>query len=328
MQGSRFGLRLVLGATLKQIRDQTSVKVDIPRKDATPVNGTASGSSSGKATPSHDDEDEEVTVPVTLTGRQPLVYEAQALLNQIISSKTSKATQRVRDIPAHILPFVVARRALFLGAAEGVDVNLALNTAEREITVSGDREAVVRVIEAIKTTVEGFKSSLTSLKISLPKRQHRLLAGKAVDEILTRSKCAVVVAKHDDPSEEVTVWGQGTDLPGGLGAVMEQANSKHIHEFPLPGPIGISRQILTYMTRISFARTLIAAHPNVLVFTPSATATDKAQSLNIDLVGDKADVDSVVREISGLIGKLIGSTKEVSVDWLIHRVITGKSAKK
>jgi hypothetical protein len=35
-----------------------------------------------------------------------------------------------------------------------------------------------------------------------------------------------------------------------------------------------------------------------------------------------------VRQVSELIGKLIGATHEVSVDWLVHRFITGKNAKK
>ncbi|KAF8070641.1 hypothetical protein FPV67DRAFT_1779960 [Lyophyllum atratum] len=318
------------GATLKQIRDQTSVRVDIPPRDSLPVpngNGHANSSISDKATLSLDDDDEP-TVPVTLTGPQPLAYEAQALLNQIISSKTSKSTQRVRDIPPHVLPFVVARRSAFLAAAEGKDVNLALNSVAREITVSGDREAVVRVIEAIKATVEGFSSNLTSLKISLPKRQHRLLVGKAVEEIMTKTKCAVVVASHDDPSDEVTVWGQGADLPTGLGAVMERANSQYIHEFPLPGPIATSKQILTYMTRIQYAKTLTAGHAGVSVFFPTPAAVEKAQTLSIDIVGEKPVVDAVVRQISELIGKLIGATRSISIDWLIHRFITGKNAKK
>ncbi|EEB98672.2 hypothetical protein MPER_01780, partial [Moniliophthora perniciosa FA553] len=54
------------GATLKQIRDQTGVKVDIPRKEeVSAANGT-------NGTVTKDDEEEEATVPVTLTGPQPL----------------------------------------------------------------------------------------------------------------------------------------------------------------------------------------------------------------------------------------------------------------
>ncbi|EGO25375.1 hypothetical protein SERLADRAFT_368777 [Serpula lacrymans var. lacrymans S7.9] len=318
------------GATLKQIRDQTGVRVDIPRKEnlVPTTNGHTNGAAFGKVTPADEDDEDEITVPVTLTGPQPLAYEAESLLKEIISSRTSRSTQRVRDIPAHILPFITARRPLFMEAAQGGDVNLALNSTEREITVSGDRESVVRVVESIRNTVETFKTGVTSLKIALPKRQHRLLVGKAIDEIMAKSKCSVVVAQLDDPSEEVTVWGKGEDLPAGLGAVMEKANSQYIHEFPLPGPISLSKQLLTYMTRIGYPKTLSAAHPGVSVFTPSAATVAQAQVLNIDIVGEKPVVDAVVRKVSELIGKLIGGTRELSIDWIVHRVIIGKNAKK
>lgn len=268
-------------------------------------------------------------MPVTLTGPQPLAYEARDLLNQIISSKTSKTTQRVRDIPANVLPFVLARKSAFQAAAEGGEITLSLNLPVREISVSGDREAVVKVVEAIKTHIETIRTSLTSLKISLPKRQHRLLVGKAVDEIMAKSKCSVVVPPADDPSDEVTVWGQGTDLSNGLTVVMQQANSSYIHEFPLPGPVTLSKQLLTYINRIQYPKTLAAAHPGVSIFTPTPAVINKANSpLVIEIIGDKPVVDEVVRKVSELLGKLIGATTEVAIDWLIHRVITGKHSKK
>ncbi|KAJ7595029.1 hypothetical protein C8J56DRAFT_1123796 [Mycena floridula] len=318
------------GATLKQIRDQTSVRVDIPRKDSLVVsngNGHASGPSSGKASPSLEDE-EESTVPVTLIGPQPLAYEAQALLNQIIASKTSKVTQRVRSIPEHILPFVIANRTTYQAAAEGAEVKLALNQAEREVSVSGDREGVVRVVEAIKSSIQALEGSVTSLKISLPKRQHRLLVGKAVEEVMAKTKCAVLIAKPDDPSDEVIVWGVGSALPLGLAAVMELANSQYIHEFPLPGPITLSRQLLTYMNKIEYPKMLMKDHPGVSVFTPTTVAAEKAHALNVDIVGEKSLVDNAVRKVSEFLGKLIGATAEVNIDWLVHRVITGKNSKK
>ncbi|KIK33815.1 hypothetical protein CY34DRAFT_18140 [Suillus luteus UH-Slu-Lm8-n1] len=38
-------------------------------------------------------------------------------------------------------------------------------------------------------------------------------------------------------------------------------------------------------------------------------------------------MDVVIKQISKFIGKLIGATREVSIDWFIHRVIQGKNAK-
>ena len=326
---------------MKQIRDHTSVRIDIPKRDTTIVNGNGH-------IPNHDDDDEEPTIPVTLSGPQPLAYEAQAMLNQIILSKTSKITQRVRNIPAHVLPFVVARRALFMAAANDANngddavapgdkalfmapvadgvVTLALNSDAREITVSGDREAVVRVVDKIKQAIEILESTLTSVKISLPKRQHRLLTGLNAESVMNKSNCSVLVSKTDEPNEDVIVWGQTSDLPAGLAAVMEQANSKYIRELILPGPVSLSRQLASYMNRIQYAKTVKATHPNVEIFLPSLDV--QSQTLSIDLVGDKPAVDLVWKEASELIGKLNGATRNVSIDWLLHRVITGKNSKK
>lgn len=308
------------------MREQTGVKVDIPRRDSVTPNGHLNGSVNGAATPV--DEEDEVLVPITITGPQPLAYEAQAMLNEIISARTSRSTQRVKNIPHHILPFVIARRALFIEAAQGGEIHLALNAPEREITVSGDREAVVRVVETIRGTIESFKSALIPVKISLPKRQHRLLVGKALDEIMAKSRCSVAVPEPHEQGEEILVYGKQEDISAGLGAVMEKANSQYIHEFPLPGPIAVSRQLLTYITRINYPDILSAAHPGVLVFPPSATAIGQASVLNIDIVGEKPLVDAVVRQVSELLGKLIGATREASIDWLSHHVIMGRHAKK
>jgi hypothetical protein len=305
------------------------VRVDIPPRDSlAPPDEHAKGSRSGKTTPNVDEEEEEPTVPVTLNGPQPLVLEAQALLNQIISSKTSKTTQRVRDIPSHVLPFVAAHRTNFVASVDGADVALAINTPEREITVTGDREAVFRVVESIRATVEGFKSSLTSVKIGIPRRQHRLLVGKAVDEILAESNCSVVVPKPDDPTDEVTIWGQAAHVTTGLSAVIEKANSQYINVVSLPGPVGSDKQMLTYLARIGYVKTLSTTHPGVIIHMPNAATVGHALAVHIDVIGEKAAVESVIRQLSDLVGKLTGGTREVEVEWLIHRFVIGKNAKR
>ena len=50
---------------------------------------------------------------------------------------------------------------------------------------------------------------------------------------------------------------------------------------------------------------------------------------SMDIIGEKSKVDEVVREVSQLVGKLIGATKDVPIDWLVHRIINShKNAKK
>ncbi|VDC07722.1 unnamed protein product [Peniophora sp. CBMAI 1063] len=315
------------GANLKEIRDKINVRIDIPRRDnLAPGNGHANGHArSGAATPIDEDEDEP-TIPISISGAQPLAEEAADILRSIIASKTAKTTQRVRDIPVHIVPFVKARRAAYVQAAGGADVQLSLNSAEREFSATGDREGVTRVIEAVKSVVAQTQAQITSVKIQLPKRQHRLLVGKAVDEIMTESHCSVTVPSPEDANEEVTVYGRAEEVGNGLTAVMAKANSQYIHEFPLPGPISLSRQLLTYIVRTGYTKSLQASHPGVTVFTPSLKST--AATLNIDLVGEKGAVDGAVRQVSGLMGKMIGAVKEVQADWLVHKLIQAKHAKK
>ena len=346
-----------LGLTLKHVREQTGARIDIPRRDSLAPNGTnghLNGSSqpvtrSGTPLPpsSVDDDDEGPMVPITIQGPAPLADEARSHLLSIIATKTSKTTQRVREIPVHLVPFVLARKPEFEAAAQGDEIHLSWIEKDREVVVSGVREAVGRVIERVKATVEELKTGLQSVSIQLPKRQHRLLAGKANQEIFQKSKCSVFVSTPEEPSEDVKIWGFPTDLASGLQAVMEvcqrlelcgssinllfltqSANSQHIHEYPLPGPTSLSRQLLTYINKASFTKSIANEHPGVTVYPPSYVPLDKQGSVNVDFVGEKTAVDAAVKKLSELIGKLIGGTRDVEIDWLLHRVIQGKSAKK
>jgi hypothetical protein len=318
------------------IRDQTGVRIDIPRRDqlVPGTNGSVSASASGAAMPipagdDEEEEEEEPTIPVSITGPRSAAYEAQELINYHVAAKRPKSTRRVRDIPAHVLPFVKARKGAFEAAAQGRELSLSLNAPEREITVIGDRDAVIAVVDAIRSAIDAVAGSITSVKMSLPKRQHRLLTGPNADEVFTQAKCVIVIPGEEELGEEITVWGRGEDLGNGLQAVMTKANSQYIHEFPLPGPIALSRQIATYMTRIEHAKHLEAEHPGVHVYTPSPAVALNATSLSIDLVGDKPAVDGAVREVSELVGKLIGAVRELEINWLVHRILQGvKNGKK
>jgi hypothetical protein len=240
------------------------------------------------------------------------------MLKQIIASRAPKYKQRVRDIPVHIMPFVSSRYATLASD----QVNLSLNSESREITLTGDREAVGEVVEAVKHMVSELESSVTSIKMSLPQRQHRLLTGAYADDVMKTSNCAVFIGQ----GAEVIVWGHSPDLAAGLTAVMAQANSKYIHEFVLPGPVELSKQLATYFARIHLDRFIKSKHSDVETFLPSPQS--ESESLSIDLVGNKPEVDGSVKVVAELIGKLIGGIREVSVDWLLHRVIIGKNAKR
>ena len=310
--------------------------MDIPPKDgltpthsnATLTTNGATPSASGTTTPLVIEQDEqEVNIPITIRGARPLAEEARLLINEIIASRTSNITQKIREIPPHILPFLAPRRTAIEAAAEGRYVQTTLNAAAREITVTGEREGVLRVVEAVKATVESLGTALTSASINLPKRQHRLLTGKAAEEILADRKCAVIVPEPEDSTEAVMVWGGSEDLPHGIAAVIAKANSVYIHEFPLPGPIQTSKNILTYILRVNFTDVLTAAHDGLNVFTPPPALWDSATTLNLELSGSKNVVDDAIRQTSELIGKLNGATKDINVDWALHKSVSHRNAK-
>ena len=138
------------GATLKTVRDQTGVKIDIPRKESL-GNVLGNGSShepSRSATPLPESEDEP-TVPITITGAEPLALEAQAMLQAIIATKTSRTTQRVKDIPVHVLPFIKPRRNVFIEAALGAEPLLvSLLLANNETGVVQEVAALAEIVHA------------------------------------------------------------------------------------------------------------------------------------------------------------------------------------
>jgi hypothetical protein len=142
----------------------------------------------------------------------------------------------------------------------------------------------------------------------------------------------VVVADPDDPSEEVTVWGPGLKLSQGLQAVMEKANSQHITSLPLPSGSG-AKQICTYLAKTGFVKTLTSSYPGVSVFLPSPGAVEAAskdnKKISIDLVGDETVAKQALSKLKELVEKLSGgATREIEIDWLVHRVVKGKGAKK
>ena len=240
------------------------------------------------------------------------------MLKQIIASRAPKYKQRIRDIPVHIMPFVSSRCATLASDR----VNLSLNSESREITLTGDREAVGEVVEALKHMISELEASTTSIKMSLPQRQHRLLTGAYAEDVMKKSNCAIFIGQ----GTEVIVWGHGSDLAAGLTAVMAQANSKYIHEFALPGPAKLSKQLAMYFARIHLDRFIKSKHPDVDTFLPSSQSD--SESLSIDLVGNKPEVDAAVKVVTELTGKLVGGIREISVDWLLHKVIIGKNAKR
>ncbi|GJJ06343.1 hypothetical protein Clacol_000534 [Clathrus columnatus] len=319
------------GATLKQIRDQTGVKVDIPRRDAGEIdatgNGYANGASPRPGTPTEDNE--ESLIPITVQGAASSVEEAKAHILAIVTAKTSKTSQRIRDIPAHLVSFVLSRQSFYKAAATPEEeLHLFYKSAEREISIEGDRNAVNGATERVKLAIEDLTKNLKNASIQLPKRQHHLLMGDGIQEIFVKSRCTVTLPDINEDGEEVRIWGFPHNLSSGLQAVMERANSQYIHEFPLPGPVNFTTELLTYIEQTSYTKVLAPDNQGVTIYLPSLTTVSKKPNVNVEFVGEKAAVDSSVRKLSELIGRLHSGTKTVEIDWLLHQTVQGRNSKK
>jgi hypothetical protein len=306
------------GATLNKMREETgnSVKVDIPRRHPSALDSAAKPV---------DEDEEEATVPITISGPSSLAEDVRTEIQAIISSKKSKLTQRVKEVSAHVVPFIAFQKEEFASD----DVTVTISDKDGEVTVAGDREAVIKAVDAIKARVAQLTESLESTTMTIPKRQHRLFYGPAAASLLAKTRCVVIPVASTEPGDEITIWGFSDDISGALGAVFEQARSKTVAQFALPGPIAYATQIRTYITRSGYMRTLLADNLGVEAYVSPAELSEKIGSVFVDFISaDKAKVESAKKELASLIRNLEGALREVEVDWLVHKTLIGRAGKK
>lgn len=198
------------GANINAIREKTGARIDVPRRE--------------NDSTSHADEDEEPTTTVTISAPAELAREARTMILNIIGEKKARSTRRIRDIPAHILPFIKIRRPEILSEGEQHgEVTFTVEENTNSFVITGDRDAVKTVYESVTSSIENLNSSLTPIKMGLPKKQHRLLTPAAVLDILQQTNCVVTTPAPEDPDSEIQVWGNikdKTNISSGLQAVI------------------------------------------------------------------------------------------------------------
>lgn len=206
---------------MKEIRDKYNVKIDIPKRDTLSVpNGDATAQSSRSPSPhaADGDEEEEQTIPITVTGPIPLVQEAIERIQAVINSKTSKTTQRVKEIPPHVLPFLLQEKDKLEAKirVEQPDATLEVVVHEKtgELAVSGDRSAVGPLVESLREAKEDLADTLKHVTVSIPRNQHRfILTHEAAEEFMAEHQ--VFVTPAAEVGEGITIWG-----PGNLGPAL------------------------------------------------------------------------------------------------------------
>ncbi|CAE6410521.1 unnamed protein product [Rhizoctonia solani] len=306
------------GANLNQLRAKYEVRVDIPRKD---TNLAPPAGASGAASPTPADEDEEPTQPISVTGPLSSVTAAIAEIEGIISTKTSTITQRVRDVPTKVFPFIEGRRSDYEEAVSN-ESSISVNPIpeSREITVSGDRQGVVKTVEQIKKDIEELENSITSISIPVKKPKHRLLVGDFAHELMATAKCAIELPEDSD-NETVTLWGLSDDLPNGLMAINKKGDSQYTQTITIPAPSGPICEYL--VTTAYFGSIWGPKFPGV-----EGYPVPRGKGHVIDFVGEKDAVAPVVKDLNKLFQDLAGSIRQVEIDWLLHKPLAGKFAKR
>lgn len=300
------------GKNIKTIIEQTGVRIQIPPRAA----------DAGAAA----DEDDPLLgeqIEVTIEGDEVNAHAAQAQLQALIAERTSKITQRLHAIEAMYFPFLRSAggaRAAALAAGEGLgDVQLKVPAqGGAPVVVSGDREAVAAVAQALEAEVESMRQAFRTLSLPVPKRQHPFLLGEPAAQILDATQCMIELPAVHDPSEMVTIRGPQAQLPQALAAAMERANAVSVHPLDVhalhpAGGDAHAQRLVRWLQRGG----RVPRADGVQVFLPQDA------SHVIDVVGDDAAAAAALhRELHQLLAPIGPHAVHVAdVDPLVHPMI-------
>ena len=348
------------GRTLKSITDSTGCSIQIPRDDELDAESTPA-----------DDPDSGPQIPITLSGASTAVAAAKQQILAIVRERTSKTSVRVPDVPAELWALLGARVAAILeraGAAEGADDEVridvprrsagkrgvdvvkeggedallssssaAASQADKAVTVSGDKDAVKRVIELIEHEVADLRATARTVSFQLPKRQHRFLVAPSVaDKILAETGCAVEVPSADSASEDVVVRGPGRDTIKAMQLVMDVAGAAPVEQLDLltahrgaHDPRAYAAHLARYLIVKQRLRP-VALSSGTQIFLPRADQIPDAPNAWLEIVGDAdgSGPDGVAQARSAVIAEVRrlppSAFDVVEVDPLVHRHLIGK----
>jgi transcription antitermination factor NusA-like protein len=338
LQGYVIGQK---GKNLKNITEQTGARIDIAKPE-----GGQESAAARRAGGDIDYENDE-QIQVTIEGDEINARTAQDMLNAIVAERTSRTTQRLSHIDHIYYPFIagpknsnvtyleqtgdvtvkIPPRAAFLPAREGAETNGLKRERDLSIIVSGDRDAVAKVVQTIDSQVEGMRHSFRTLQISIPKRQHRFLVGDAAQDILASTQCSIELAPIDDPSDNVTIRGPQSNLPSGLTLAMSKANAVRVEVVDVGAAhrdVEHAKALLRWLSRSG----KIPREQDVQVYLPRSAIVESSGLVHIEVVGAQSDAVSRVREEVDSHVKRVPPTfvTTVDVDPLLHRFVIGKKA--
>ncbi|KAG9027265.1 hypothetical protein FRB95_007948 [Tulasnella sp. JGI-2019a] len=313
------------GATITQFRETHQVKIELPPRKDPASNGTAA-----QLPNNEDDEEDEPTAQITVTGPAPLVESAIVDLKAIIGTRAKKVTRRIKDVPEHVLPFVASDipsiEAKVLEAHPEAMISITSSREDKEFSLYGDKVAVLAAMDQLQEAIEAWKPRLSSVTVTIPRSQHRFVLGGYGPEELFEESQVVVLAPQQ--GEGLALWGESAKLGAALGVVLQKASSQHVTSYDLPGKAEHAKQAHAYLVHTSYLDNIAYAHPDVTVHVTPDEEVERTGKISLDFVGDAAKVAPAVSEVKALMKKLDGGLKGIEVDWLVTKFLVSRHDQK
>ena len=215
--------------------------------------------------------------------------------------------------------------------AEGGD---GAETSQRDnsITLTGDREAVTRAVEALAAAADDLTRTTQTLVMTLSKRQHRFILPPVSDQILHDTGCAIEVPPASNPTDQITIRGPSAKLVEALQLVMAKANAAAVDTVDLATihgintPAGYTKQVARYLLAKAKLRK-VADEEGVQIFIPRSADSHST----IDIVatqgpkGPQEAVGAARKKVLEVLKPLAPSVfASVEVDPLVHRFLIGR----
>lgn len=322
------------GATLKGIREATNVRVDIPPRNtslAVPADGSAQVSRSPSPHAANDGDDEEATIPITVSGPAPLVDNAISMIQDIIDIKTSKITQRVKDIPAHVFPFLVPKIEELTNNAYHENPYKILNVDTREqsgeIVCSGDRVVVTPTVEALKEAKQELEENLQSITLSMSRAQFPyILEPIFASELLT--EFGAVAVPLDDDQAGLMIYGR-EGLGNALSRILAKSQERHSHSWLVRGHnLDKSIALLEYLVRSGTVSDIESQDASLSLHVPTVAESRKRGNVALELIGDRAPVvKTAVGQLEKKAAAISDGLQGIELDPIVLKVLKSKHGK-
>eukprot|EP00096_Caligus_rogercresseyi_P014501 TRINITY_DN700_c0_g1_i6.p1 TRINITY_DN700_c0_g1~~TRINITY_DN700_c0_g1_i6.p1 ORF type:complete len:1348 (+),score=556.54 TRINITY_DN700_c0_g1_i6:85-4128(+) len=286
------------GSRKTEIEERSGVKIRVPNMD-------------------------EESLDVSVSGPRKSV---QAALEEIrnISEEQSRHASETLTIPKIYHPFIHGpngETAKSLGATyPNVRINIPHPSAPKDdIFVTGDREGVAAVVEAINGIYKDIEKRATTVSVEVRKPQHKYIfgpKGQTLNDILAETGVFVEIPPSDCFSDTITLRGPPEKLGTALNKVYEKANS--IVTLHIPCPSWLHKYIIGKKG---------ASIQKLKVILPKVHVEFGDLSDAIKIEGPPEEVEQARQNLEAQVHSLTStmSFAEVTVDPKYHKYIIGKN---